>query len=103
MKILRIASSMIALSWLALSVPGTVSALIDSGQKELSSLPDGKSAEFVNRDETGIGFDISGDIKRGQEFLKDKTAGYSVTLQEKKVLVRTRKGGIRVRVVCERS
>ena len=50
----------------------------------------------------GTGFDIRDDIARGQAFLKDKTAGYSLVLEERRVTFRDRKGRRRERLITKR-
>ena len=49
-----------------------------------------------------VGFDIMADIKRGQEFLKDKTAGSAIAREEKRVVFHDRKGRKRERLVVEK-
>ena len=48
-----------------------------------------------------VGFDILDDIKRGQEFLRDKTAGSTVVREEKRVTFLDRKRRKRERLVLE--
>ncbi|MGA2109091.1 MAG: DUF1254 domain-containing protein, partial [Syntrophorhabdales bacterium] len=56
--------------------------------------------EGHRRNETA--FDIRDDIARGQEFLKDKTAGYSQVLEEKRVALFDSKGRRKERLVVKR-
>jgi len=57
-------------------------------------------AEGHRRNETG--FDIRDDIARGQEFLKDKAAGYSQVLEEKRIAFFDDKGRRKERLVVKR-
>ncbi len=58
--------------------------------------------EILLRPEAGgseVDFDISEDIQRGREFLKDKAAGYSRVLEKKRVTFFDKKGRRRERLV----
>ncbi len=44
-------------------------------------------------------FDIREDIRRAQEFLSNKRSGYTVTVEKRTVLVRSRRGRVREKVV----
>jgi hypothetical protein len=74
---------------------------------ELESLEYGLSPEtnilFKSKGKGGqaINFDIRDDIRRGQEFLKDKVAGYSLVKEEKRVTYLDRKGRKREKLISE--
>ncbi|HME42844.1 MAG TPA: transglycosylase SLT domain-containing protein [Syntrophorhabdales bacterium] len=77
----------------------------DSGdQPQLENSMPSSSILFKSKGKNGeaINFDIREDIKRGQEFLKDKMAGYSIVKEEKKVSHFDRKGRRREKLVRER-
>ncbi len=69
-----------------------------------NSIPSENSILFKSKGKGGdaITFDIRDDIRRGQEFLKDKIAGYSVVKEEKRVIVYNRKGKKKEKVVLEK-
>ncbi len=54
------------------------------------------------RRNSAIGFDIREDIKRGQEFLRDKTSGCSQIIEEKRIAFRDRKGRRKERLLLKR-
>jgi len=49
-----------------------------------------------------IGFDIMDDIKRGQEFLRDRAAGSTIAREEKRVTFHDKKGRKREKLVMEK-
>jgi hypothetical protein len=57
--------------------------------------------EFKEKGGQGISFDIRDDIRRGQEFLRDKNAGHSLIKEEKRKARSGRKGRKREKVVSE--
>ncbi|HUJ90033.1 MAG TPA: hypothetical protein VLX12_07560, partial [Syntrophorhabdales bacterium] len=58
------------------------------------SIPSDNSILFKSKGKSGeeITFDIRDDIKRGQESLKDKIAGYSLVKEEKRITFLDKKG-----------
>ena len=69
-----------------------------------TSIQSESSVIFKSKGKAGqaITFDIRDDIRRGQEFLKDKVAGFSVTTEEKRVTYLDRKHRKREKLVRER-
>ena len=49
-----------------------------------------------------INFDIRDDIRRGQEFLKDKVAGYSLVNEEKRITFLDRRGRKKEKLILEK-
>ncbi len=62
----------------------------------------GPFSEPRGSDDREAGFDIRDDIRKGQEFLQDKTAGYSVEVEQKRITLFNRKGRKREKVVSEK-
>jgi len=93
---------MVAAASFVLSTPYAGRALVDPGQKGGASLDDGNRAGPAAREVQGIGFDITNDIRRAQEFLRDKTAGYLLAFEEKRVILRNRRGRKREKVILEK-
>ena len=58
--------------------------------------------EFKEKGGQEISFDIRDDIRRGQEFLRDKTAGQLLIKEEKRKTISDRKGRKREKVVSEK-
>ncbi len=69
-----------------------------------NSVPSENSILFKSKGKGGeaINFDIRDDIKRGQEFLKDKIAGYSPVKEEKRITFFDKKGRKREKLVLEK-
>jgi hypothetical protein len=57
--------------------------------------------EFKEKGGQEISFDIRDDIRRGQEFLRDKNAGHALIREEKRVTISGRRGKKREKVVSE--
>lgn len=87
---------------LVLIYPICARGLMDLQPEEGVSSGEGSPPPAGDRAGRQAGFDIRDDIRRGQEFLKDKSAGCSVTISKKAVTVRDRKGRKRERVLAER-
>ncbi len=68
------------------------------------SVPADNSILFKSKGKSGeaLTFDIRDDIKRGQEFLKDKIAGYSLVKEEKRITFLNRKGRKKEKLVREK-
>ncbi len=98
----KVLSSMVAVLLLVFSSPGSTRALIVPHQEENASFKNDNRLEPGTRNSTEGDFDIRDDIKRGQEFLKDKNAGYSVTVEEKRVTVTSRRGKKREKIVSKK-
>ena len=58
--------------------------------------------EFKDKGGQEISFDIRDDIRRGQEFLRDKIAGYSLVKEEKRVTFSHKKGRKRGKLISEK-
>jgi hypothetical protein len=58
--------------------------------------------EFKEKGGQEISFDIRDDIRRGQEFLRDKIAGHSLVKEEKRVTFSKKKGRKRVKLISEK-
>jgi hypothetical protein len=69
-----------------------------------NSIPSENSILFKSKGKGGeaLTFDIRADIKRGQEFLKDKIAGYSPVKEEKRITFFDKKGRKREKLVLEK-
>jgi hypothetical protein len=69
-----------------------------------NSVPSESSILFKSKGKGGeeINFDIRDDIKRGQEFLKDRIAGYSPVKEEKRITFFDKKGRKREKLVLEK-
>ena len=69
-----------------------------------NSIPSDNSILFKSKGKGGeaLTFDIRDDIKRGQEFLKDKIAGYSLVKEEKRITFFDKKGRKREKLVLEK-
>ena len=75
----------------------------DRGESENDmSVENGILFKPENRGSNEPGFDIGEDIARGQEFLKDKTAGHSEVVEEKRVIFFDRRGRRKERLVSRR-
>jgi hypothetical protein len=69
-----------------------------------SSSSEGRFFDSVGEDRPGeTGFDIRDDIVRGQEFLKDKSAGHLISVEKRKVVITGRKGRKREKIIVERT
>lgn len=58
--------------------------------------------EFKAKAGQEASFDIRDDIRRGQEFLRDKIAGHSLVKEEKRVTFSDKKGRKRKKVISEK-
>jgi len=69
-----------------------------------NSIPSDDSILFKSKGKGGeaLTFDIRDDIKRGQEFLKDRFAGYSPVKEEKRITFFDKKGRKREKLVLEK-
>jgi hypothetical protein len=69
-----------------------------------NSIPSDNTILFKSKGKGGeaLTFDIRDDIKRGQEFLSDKVAGYSLVKEEKRVISFDKKGRKREKLVREK-
>jgi hypothetical protein len=69
-----------------------------------NGMPSDNSILFKSKGKSqAINFDIREDIKRGQEFLQDKTAGYSLVQEEKRITFVDKKGRKREKLVREKG
>ena len=68
------------------------------------SIPSDNSILFKSKGKSGeeITFDIRDDIKRGQESLKDKIAGYSLVKEEKRITFLDKKGRKKEKLMSEK-
>jgi hypothetical protein len=69
-----------------------------------NGMPSDNSILFKSKGKSqAINFDIREDIKRGQEFLQDKAAGYSLVQEEKRITFVDKKGRKREKLVREKG
>jgi hypothetical protein len=103
MKILTIGS--VALAGLCLIFVGASAPLASMGEsrpEDTIPLGNGPALESGVNDDHERPFDIMQDIGRAQEFLQDKTAGYSEELEQNTRVFRDRQGRKREKVVWEK-
>ena len=103
MKILTIGS--VALAGLCLIFVGASAPLASMGEsrpEDTIPLGNGPALESGVNDDHERPFDIMQDIRRAQEFLQDKTAGYSEELEQNTRVFRDRQGRKREKVVWEK-
>ncbi len=103
MKILTI--GFVALAGLCLILVGASTPQASIGEPRLEdAIPSGSEPALEPRtnDDQERPFDIMQEIRRAQEFLRDKTAGYSEELEQKTRVVRDRHGRKREKVVWEK-
>ena len=70
-----------------------------------NSIPSDNTILFKSKGKGGqaLTFDIRDDIRRGQEFLSDKIAGYSLVKEEKRIISFDKKGRKREKLVARKS
>ncbi len=103
MKILTIGS--VALAGLCLILAGASAPLASMGElRPEDAIPSGNgpALESGANDDHERPLDIMQDIRRAQEFLQDKTAGYSEELEQNTRVFRDRQGRKREKVVWEK-
>ena len=103
MKRMKIVS--VVLVALCFICAGHTMALDSTEQERIEdSIPSDNTILFKSKGKGGeaLTFDIRNDIKRGQEFLKDKIAGYSLVNEEKRIITFNKKGRKRERLVREK-
>jgi hypothetical protein len=89
--------------WFILVSPGMTQASFDLLLPEESVfLEDAIPLEFKDKGGQKISFDIRDDIRRGQEFLRDKIAGCSLVKEEKRVTFSDKKGRKRGKRLSEK-
>jgi hypothetical protein len=86
----------------AIMNPSSARGLAELRQDEGVSFEEGGWSSSDGRTGRQTVVDIREEIRRGQEFLKDKKAGCSVTVTEKRVIVRDKRGRKREKVVSGR-
>lgn len=94
--------SILAFLSFAILCPFSAFGLIDMNQEDGPVFDRGDDSSWDANQGRSAFFDIREEIRRGQEFLKNKTAGQTETLIKKCVTVHGRKGRKRERVVLER-
>jgi hypothetical protein len=77
-------------------------SLGESRPTDAAPLGSQPSLESGSREDHEQAFDILEDIRRGQAFLQDKTAGYSEELEQKTKVIRDRRGRKREKIVWEK-
>ena len=102
MKTPRTVFQVVMALWFVFLSPPSVRAVIDPHPGENVPFEGGSRLETGGRDNKETGFDIREDIKRGQEFLKSKTAGYSLAFNEKRMTFLDGRGRKREKIVSEK-
>jgi hypothetical protein len=103
MKRVKIVSAVLMVLCFICAGRNMASDLIEQERIE-NSIPSDNSILFKSKGKGGeaLTFDIRDDIKRGQEFLSDKVAGYTVVKEEKRIISFDRKGRKREKRVSEK-
>ena len=103
MKRVKIISAMLVASCFICLSHNMASDSIEQEQIEYS-IPSDNSILFKSKGKSGeeITFDIRDDIKRGQESLKDKIAGYSLVKEEKRITFLDKKGRKKEKLMSEK-
>jgi len=97
-------SLILSLICLVYAGAGPVCASFDEPlSEEESFFEEAIPIEFKNKRGQEIGFDIRDDVRRGQEFLKQRVAGSVVVREEKHITVSDRKGRKREKVVTAKA
>jgi len=102
MKKARMLFLVVTSLWFVFQSPPSARALVDLRPDEDTPFEDRDRLDAGSRDNREIGFDIREDIKRGQEFLKSETAGYSFAFEEKRATFLDKRGRKRERIVSEK-
>jgi hypothetical protein len=103
MKRVKIVSALLVVLCLICAGRNMASDSIEQERLE-NSIPSDNTILFKSKGKGGeaLTFDIRDDIKRGQEFLSDKVAGYSLVKEEKRVISFDKKGRKREKLVREK-
>ena len=102
MKTSRILCLILATLGLVSLGPSAGRALAGRSAEEHASFENGNGPGQGDRAGQQTCFDIRDEIKRGQEFLKDKNAGYTLELKKMRVIGPGRRGRTAERVVLEK-
>jgi hypothetical protein len=102
-KVKPVSALLVALCLICAGRNMMASDLIEQERLE-NSIPADNTILFNSKGKGGaaLTFDIRDDIKRGQEFLSDKVAGYSLVKEEKKIITFNKKGRRKKKLVREK-
>jgi len=92
----------VALFCLGLPVASFVRAEDELAQPTGGTAAEEHPADSSSASQPETGFDIREDIVKAKEFLKDRSSGYTVTVEKTTVLVKDRRGRTRSKVVRKR-
>ena len=101
MKVSTVSVALAAV-WLVFLSSDMARTYFDQLPEESTLFEDTTTLEFKPKSDQEITFDIRDDIRRGQEFLRDKVAGSALVMEEKRVTFFDKKGRKRERLISEK-